>query len=995
MTVGQELVETTVSGVPPGAMTPGFVGRDHEFFEVVNALRNPGAVVLVEGEAGVGKSRLVQEFLRSSPVSDNTVLFGMCPPFRDPFTLGPIVAALRATCPDVSALRLDGLAGALRPIFPEWADGLPPLPEPLEDAKAERHRLFAALIQVLGQLGVSLLVVEDLHWADESTLEFLLLLASQPRDGISLLLTFRPDDVPSDSLLLRLTSRMAPGALRKRVSLTPFDVTRTTALMSSMLNDEPIDEAFASYLQERTEGLPLAVEESVRLLHDRSSLEYRHGVWERRAEVDLDVPPLVRDAVLERVQSLSDDAQQVLRSAAVLSESVDVDTIIAVSDLSKAHARKAIAEAVSSGLLGEDLSGLVAFRHVLASKAVYDALSALDRRSLHLRAGHALENVRPQPVAQLVSHFRRANDVGNWALYGELAAEMAISAGDDSTGVVLLTELVNAAELPLRTRSRLAKRLAGAEVFRRSVDGELVRRVIETLRLIVETDGMVARDIAEIRSPLGRLLMQRADFEAGRAELERAIPDLSHDPEESTRAMVFLGHPYGSTWHVSKHIDWLRRAAEMQPDSMSDIDKMTLTVDRMTTLLLLGEESGWDLAARMPVVATTVKEGLQATRGHGNAGYTAMLWGRYPAAHHHLATALALADAGRFQRIHDPILASAAHLDWFTGRWDGLADRVNLIGLEGGERLPVLEAILVARLLEAAEGNVHLAEERLVGLLDEVSGQHVPDLYVAVAAALASLQLDQGRVHEALQVTQHPMQEITRKGAWVWATEIAPIRVEAMIVSGQVEEARWLTTAFARGIRGLDAPAPAAALKLCQALLAQARGDDPASVARRFRDVAATWQRLPRPFDAALAREREADNLIASGAKEEGSALLNDVRSALIDLGALADAERVVSTLRGLGVEVRGVQRGGRRSYGDELSPRELDVVHLLVSGLTNKEIGKLLVLSPKTIARHLDSARRKLGVTSRTALAVKAVEAGIVPDEPPRGIPRLHGLSF
>lgn len=116
--------------------------------------------------------------------------------------------------------------------------------------------------------------------------------------------------------------------------------------------------------------------------------------------------------------------------------------------------------------------------------------------------------------------------------------------------------------------------------------------------------------------------MQRADFESGRAELERAIPDLTHDPVEATRAMVFLGHPYGSTWHVSKHIDWLRKAAEMQPDSMSDIDKMTLTVDRMTTLLLLGAESGWDLAARMPVVATTVKEGLQATRGHGNAGYT-------------------------------------------------------------------------------------------------------------------------------------------------------------------------------------------------------------------------------------------------------------------------------------------------------------------------------------------------------------------------------------
>lgn len=995
MAVGEQLEVAPRHGLPRGVMTPGFVGRDDEFFSVLEALRNPAAVVLVEGEAGVGKSRLVQEVLRSSAISDDSVLFGVCPPFRDPFTLGPLVSALRASSPHLARLRLDGLAGALRPLFPEWADGLPPLPEHLQDAKAERHRLFAALIQLLAELGVSLLVVEDLHWADESTLEFLLLLASQPRDGISLLLTYRPHDVPEGSLLRRLTSRMSAGPARRRVPLASFDVSRTNALMSSMLNDEPVDDAFATYLQERTEGLPLAVEESVRLLRDRSSLAFRDGVWERRDEVDLDVPPLVRDAVLERASSLSPAAQQVLRSAAVLSDSVDVDTIIAVSDLTMSQARRAIAEAVSSGLLGEDPSGLVAFRHVLAAKAMYDALSALERRALHRLAGQALENVRPQPVARLVSHFRKANDVGSWALYGELAAEMAISAGDDSTGVVLLTELVNAVELPLRTRSRLAKRLAGAEVFRRSVDGALVRRVIDTLRLIVGAEGMNARDIAEIRSPLGRLLMQRADFEAGRAELELAIPDLTHDPVESTRAMVFLGHPYGSTWHASKHIDWLRKAAEMQPDSMSDSDKMTLSVDRMTTLLLLGEESGWDLAARMPVVATTVHEGLQATRGHGNAGYTAMLWGRYPAAHHHLATALALADAGRFERIHDPILASAAHLDWFTGRWTGLADRVSAIGNDGGERLPVLEAILVARLLEAAEGNVHVAEQRLVGLLDEVGAQHVPDLYVAVAAALASLQLDQGRVHEALQVTELPMQEITRKGAWLWATEIAPIRVEAMITLGQVEEARWLTAAFARGIRGLEAPAPAAALKLCRALLAQARGDDPAVVARRFRDVAASWQRLPRPLDAALAQEREAEHLITAKQRDEGLRLLGDVRNTLVDLGALADAERVVSTLRGLGAEVRGVQRGGRRSYGDDLSPRELDVVSLLVSGLTNKEIGKLLVLSPKTIARHLDSARRKLGVTSRTALAVKAVEAGIVPDEPPAGIPRRQGAGF
>jgi DNA-binding CsgD family transcriptional regulator len=976
-------------------MAPAFVGREHELDRLVRTLSHPGSIVLVEGEAGIGKSRLVTEFLRAAAIPTDEVLFAACPPFREPFTLGPIVAALRATGSGVRSLPLDGLAGALRPLFPEWRDDLPPLPDAMEDARAERQRLFAALASLMRMLGVTLLIVEDVHWADESTLEFLLMLACQPHEGISLLLTYRPDDVPCDSLLRRLVGKVPAGSRRERIALSSLDVGWTSALMSSMLGGEPVTPELAAYLQERTEGLPLAVEESVRLLGDRASLERRDGVWELRQHVDLDVPPLVRDAVLERVGSLSSDAQGILQAAAVLSDgAVDVDIIIGVSDLPIENARWGIAEAMSSGLLAEDASGRIAFRHVLAAKAIYDSLSVLDLRALHLRTGHALVSVHPQPVARLVSHFRKAKDLGSWALYGEVAADIAIGAGDDSTGVLLLTDLVNAVELPLRTRTRLAKRLASIEVFRRCVDGDVIRKVVEALRRIIETEGIASRDIADIRSPLGRLLMQLADFEAGRAELEKAIPDLAHDRVESTRAMVYLGWPYGSSWHLSKHIEWLRRSEEIEPESMSEIDKMTLRVDRMTSLLLLGEESGWELAAELPAVATSVKEGLAATRGHGNAGATAMLWGRYDAATRHLGTAMKLADVGRFERIHDPILAAKAHLDWFTGQWDGLADRVARIGSHDGERLPQLEAILVSRLLEVAEGHVRVAEERLIRLLEEVEAQHVPDLHVTVAAALACLHLRQGRVDAALNITELPMFEVTRMGAWVWATEIAPVRVEAMVSNGQTEEARWLTTAFARGIRELEAPAPAAAVKLCQALLAQARGDNPLSASQRFHEVAQAWQSLPRPYDAALASERQALCLLQAGQLEGGLELLTGVRHDLIELGAIADAERVVATLRRQGADVRGVQRGGRRSYGNALSPRELEVLSVLVQGLTNREIADRLYLSPKTVARHLDSLRKKLEVTSRTALAVKAVESGLVPEPPGSPRPPLRGIA-
>src|SRR5690606_31648641 len=118
----------------------------------------------------------------------------VCPPFRVPFTLGPLVDAIRQATDQVAGLRLSGLAGTLRPLFPEWAEGLPPAPEPLEDARASRHRLFRALVEVLDRLGVTVLVAEDAHWADEATIEFLLFVVTQPARPMSLVVTYRPED---------------------------------------------------------------------------------------------------------------------------------------------------------------------------------------------------------------------------------------------------------------------------------------------------------------------------------------------------------------------------------------------------------------------------------------------------------------------------------------------------------------------------------------------------------------------------------------------------------------------------------------------------------------------------------------------------------------------------------------------------------------------------------------------------------------------------------
>ncbi len=246
------------------------------------------------------------------------------------------------------------------------------------------------------------------------------------------------------------------------------------------------------------------------------------------------------------------------------------------------------------------------------------------------------------------------------------------------------------------------------------------------------------------------------------------------------------------------------------------------------------------------------------------------------------------------------------------------------------------------------------------------------------AAALARLRLASGRVGDALRVTEEPIGVVAGKGIWLWATELAPARVMALGAAGRADDAARLVTAFARGLRGRNAPAPRAALALCRAILTASRGEH-ARAASLFARTAAAWEALPRPYDTLLAREQQARCLLAAGKSDTGLAVLTEVMHGLSELGATADTDRVARSLRDNGVKVRRAG-AGRPSYGNQLSPRELAVVRLLATGKTDREIARMLFLSPKTVEGHVGAARRKLKVSSRTALAVSAIGAGMVP---------------
>lgn len=943
----------------PGLGPPRLVGRERELARLTAALTEPPGVVLVAGEAGIGKTRLVRELLATGRPGRSLV--ATCPPFRDALTLGPIVEALRQVRAD--GLRLSPLAGTLRPLLPEWADALPPAPAALTDAGAARHRLLRALAELLDRLGVAVLVVEDVHWADETTLEFLLFLAARQDRRTALVLTYRPEDVDDASLLLRLSSRYP------RIGLASLGVAQAGALVSSMLGGERVSDAFAEFLHRHTDGIPFALEESVRLLRDRADLIRQGGEWIRRTLTDIAVPPTIRDAVTERVVRLAPDTQAVLRACAVLATPAGEEVVTAVCGLPGGRVMEAVDDALRSGLLVEGDRGGLGFRHVLAAKAVYDGISGRERRELHERAGQALAAAEPAPVAALAHHFRAAGETAKWCEHAERAADLALASGDHHTAVGFLHGLLTEPGLPVTAVARLTRKIP---VF--AFTGYIGRAdLVRTLRGVLDSSGLGARESAEIRSQLGRMLMHAGDYLTGAAELARAIPELKGNPVAMAQAMSVLGRPAGASWPAQAHRAWLDRADEVVRTIVPEGDRPAFAIDRATALLEMGDEAGWAIAASLPETPRGTGNPVDLPRSLLNFGDAAMRWGRLPDARDKLTRGAELAERHGFLRLRDMARATLMRLDWLTGAWRGLAERVAGFADLDEEPLIRMDTTLVGARLRAATVAGVDVERTLLAVLDESGERGIVDLRLEPAAALGGLYLAAGRVADALEVTAEPMTLVRRKQIWLWAVDIAPVRVAALLAAGRDAQAQELVAEFGKARSGGTVDA---AIRTCRAIVTR----EPVAAAKNWADAANAWEALPRPYDAVLAREREAGCLLAAGETAAALALLNEVLAGCIALGAKTAADRIRATLRDNGAA--DVWRGGRRGYGDQLSPRELEVVRLLLTGLTTPEIAQVLSRSPKTVAAQLNSAMRKHGVNSRTALAVSATRAGIMPAE-------------
>ena len=940
--------------------TPPLVGRDEELHRLVAAVANPPGVAVIEGEAGIGKTRLVGELAARLDSSGRRMLLGGCRQIREPFPLGPVLDALRGIGDVLLGRRLSAVVGALRPLLPELAEHLPDAPEPLEDRAAERHRVFRALVSLLAEVDHAVLVVEDAHWADEQTVDFLGYLLADPPPALCVVLTYRGEE--ADEALRAVTTRLAAEVGREHIVLPLLDPDQTSALAAAILDTgQSVSRNFAIHLWERTSGLPFAVQELLALLRERGMLVRRERGWSRRAIDELDVPAGVRHSVLERVRWLTPAGQAVAEAAAVLRERVSVKVLTATCQVPRADALEGLEEALASGLL-EERGSTVGFRHMLAAQSVYASLPLPRRQDLHGRAATAVRSLVPPPLGQVAHHLREAHLYDQWVDAAEAAAEQAAELNDDTEAARVLEDVLRTAPLDPARRGALTIKLGWVAIE--------ARHFVAVLDLFEQ-----ALALEQPRAVRGQLrfftIPLQEQLAAEPAVLWRtataALEDLEGQPELSAWAMLSLALPYGLDPPAAEHLAWANRALELVPQ-IRDRAFAVFILGKVAMLLVNVGDPRWsELAEQVRELTGGTPVHTREVNAYASIAEAAMHVGNHAWAERLLDAA---ADAPVGPRLDLLTDALRLVLDHRRGRWDGLEEAAAPLRSTLRDR-PGLWIIVesVSACLALSRGELDGVDARLSGAVEAALDASGVEVLPALTTAYLRLSTATGEADRALAATRDPLRLWEVKEMWPVAVRTLPALVEALLAVGRADEAAERLAGFEAGLRGRDAPFAPAALAHARGHLAAAAGDLPAA-AEQFTTAAEQYAALPCPYEAAQATELAASCLFGAARPAEAADLLNSGLDTYRRLGAHWDLDRATRLARDHDLAPPSRNRGGRPSYGTELSPRERQVADLAASGMTNKEIGEALFVSDRTVEGHLGTVLRKLGLRSRTELA-------------------------
>lgn len=424
-------------------VSPVLIGRAPEMAALEQSAHavqhGAGQCVVLSGEAGVGKSRLVAEIRSRTAGQGFLTLQGCCFEPDSVFPYAPVIDLLRAYFAQRPAPEVCEALGAQAPEFvtllPELAALLPEVqPATVLEPEAEKHRLFEAVLQFLMRLAQAqplLVVFEDVHWAGDTSLDFLLYLVHRIRSQpIYLLLTYSSDEL--QPALQHCLVQLSRESFTREVVLAPLNRAEVDALLRAIFGlVRPVRTEFLDTIYALTEGNPFFTEEVLKALIAAGHIFYTEGGWDRRSLAELQIPRSLLDAVWRRTERLSAAAQRVLTLAAVAGRRFDFALLQDVTGQCEHDLVQQIKELIAAQLVVEESADEFAFRHTLTREAIYATLLARERKALHRAIGETIERTYAASIdrhlSDLAYHFYAG---GVWAKaldYGQRAGDQAQS----------------------------------------------------------------------------------------------------------------------------------------------------------------------------------------------------------------------------------------------------------------------------------------------------------------------------------------------------------------------------------------------------------------------------------------------------------------------------------------------------------------------------------------------------------------------------------------
>ena len=1022
----------TIGGVATRS-SPITVGRDGELARIDRAREIGGlgrpALVIVRGEAGIGKSRLVRDAIDRARAAGSPILHGACldldgesPPYL------PFVEALRNFARETPPEELRELVGPARAdlavLLPEFA--APDRPAPAADratlggpqtggagSAVDRARLFERFLGFLGRLGRDapvVAVLEDIQWIDPATHDLLtFLVRNVTTERLVAILTCRTDDLPPGHPILAWMAELsrAPGALRIDLGrLTRSEIARQLTAIAGA----PIASDLVHSIWLRSEGHPLFAEELLASADEPG---------------DALAPPSLIEVLLARVATLDEPTLAIVRALAVAGRPVDERLIGPLVERSAREVGAALREAAARGVLAARPDGRYGFRHELLREIVERDLSAGERRELHQGFAVQIEG-RPdladdQPAAataELARHWSGADrpiEAHRAALTAAAAAEAVHAFGDAhrqfERGLRFEARLPPTAlptpveRVETRRRAAVAADLGGAEV-------RAIELINEALALSEALGDPALSGV--LHSQLGFLTWASGDGESALAEHRRAVELVPAEPPSRERAAV-LGRLGGALmglgrWAESRPI--CEAAIESAIRSAAVPEESQARTVLGSDLVALGEiEAGLRELRESHRLAAPGPSELFVVTGH-NLGLNLLIADRFEEALAVASTVRTSARDGGLERRYGMELAALeGDILLRLGRWDEAA-AVTAAGLAldqhdvGTPYLAVVRSWLLAR-----QGAVAEAQRRL----DAIDPDRLdPDLAIFRAIVATETALIGGRPGDAIRIAIDALERFAGPADAIWGIPISALGLRAAAEQAEVlrisrDEAGLAAVRLAAMVLRTRseqlserAATPSATAWRATAAAEIARLDGRVEVAPWATAIAA-WDAAGDRAEAAYARFRWAETeLRLTGVRAVVAAELQTAWRAATDLHAawlraaievLARRARIsldVTSEPGAdGSDVDGAQpaatletpSAGRRpapaAHG--LSAREIEVLRLVAAGRSNGEIGDQLFITRKTAGVHVTHILDKLGVSNRVEAAMAAARLGLV----------------